>query len=519
MSKSAANMKPVAWSGRRRFATGLNVIASVVLATVVVIMANVLSARYFHFQADVSSERFFELSEKTRQMLSGLEADISIYVVIRPRTIEQQAVLRDIANLLKEYGYCAKKSRSLKLNIEIVDPDRDLARAEALQQKYGLASADVVVFDADGRTKCVTVHNIVEYEYQQSPSVIHAKKVRSSFRGEQAFSSAILAVTQAKRPVAYFVRGHGEHDIGDFEEHVGYSDIARSMRLDNIDVRSISLTERNGVPADCDVLVVAGPTKLFHRSEIATIRAYLDAKRNLMLLLHAGKPTGLEPLMAEEWGLFLPREKVVEKTLMLRIGEDTVVTLPGTGDELYVRRYGLHEITAGLNNVTMAMYLPRSVVPVAAPGTTARNRADVPIVSILASSSDNGWAETDFDEEPPRFDEGVDRRGPVGVAAAIEKGRVPGVNIGLAFSRIVVVGDSDFVANGRMSGGNEDFFLSSVNWLLERETLMAIGPKSYEHILLQMDDRQVRWLFLMLAIAMPGMVVVLGLVVWFRRGR
>ena len=105
------------------------------------------------------------------------------------------------------------------------------------------------------------------------------------------------------------------------------------------------------------------------------------------------------------------------------------------------------------------------------------------------------------------------------MAAAIEKGRVPGVNIGLAFSRIVVVGDSDFVANGRMSGGNEDFFLSSVNWLLERETLMAIGPKSYEHILLQMDDTQVRWLFLMLAIAMPGMVVVLGLVVWFRRGR
>jgi ABC-type uncharacterized transport system involved in gliding motility auxiliary subunit len=65
-------------------------------------------------------------------------------------------------------------------------------------------------------------------------------------------------------------------------------------------------------------------------------------------------------------------------------------------------------------------------------------------------------------------------------------------------------------------GGNGDLFLSALNWLLEREQLLAIAPKPVEEARLIMDQRQLLALFWVLVVFLPGGAV-LGVAVWVRR--
>ncbi len=458
-------------------------------------------------------------------MLADLKADVDVFVVYRvtpEQQAEQQATLRDVLLLLEEYADRAREGAH-RVSVEYVDPVLGSGRAEALQRKYNLHTADVVVFESGGRSKSVPERDIVDYsladyDYRTMASGVPPRRERVAFRGEEAFSSAILAVTEGKRPSVLFVTGHGEHHIEDYEPHSGYSALARTMRLDNIDVGSLSLTEAGGVPKDCDLLVIAGPRKPFHKAEVALLDRYLSTGNNMMILLDAGYTVGLDPLM-EKWGLRIPGNRVVERTLVLRLGENGVSPLPGTGEELYIRRYGAHPLTKRLKDITTVLYVPTAVLPLEGAEPQGGAPEDRPLVTVLAASSENGWMEASSEEEPPKYDADRDVRGPIPVAAAVEKGSIKDVKVELKATRLVVIGDSDFIVNERASGGNEDFFMSALNWLLEREALMAVGPKLYDKARLEMDDRQATWAFVILVGILPASVAILGLGVWFMRVR
>jgi hypothetical protein len=273
---------PRKWGGRRRFAAGLNVSASLVLAVGAFVMVNYLTHRYLHLRVDVSRSSFYELSGKTTEMLSKCDADIDVYVLFS-RNEDETGCYSEIRNLLDEYRYFAGGVDTLGIEVMYVDPDVDGAKAKKLRQEFDLRDPQVVIFknNRGGKSEVVPERHIVEYEYKPLDSGLRQERVKSVFRGEQVFSSAILRITEEKKPVVYSVRGHDEHDVGDYAMHVGYSDIAHAMYLDNVDLRSISLTEMQGIPADCDVLLIAGPTRAFHPAEVELIAQYLKSNTNL----------------------------------------------------------------------------------------------------------------------------------------------------------------------------------------------------------------------------------------------
>ena len=212
-------------------------------------------------------------------------------------------------------------------------------------------------------------------------------------------------------------------------------------------------------------------------------------------------------------------DRVIEKTVVFSREGGNFEMLSGSGEELYIREYGSHDITKGMRGINTVLYLPRVVVPVPAAEMDPNVHTHEAQIGVLAASSENGWVETDPEQDPPRFDPNVDIAGPIPVAVAIERGAVMHLDLELRPARIVVVGDSDFVANGRMSGGNEDLFMNSMNWFLERRSLMAVGSRAYGPMYLSMDDHQRLWLFLIVVAAMPAGCALLGFAVWFKRSR
>jgi hypothetical protein len=464
-----------------------NLLVVLLLAGLIFAMVNVLSLRYpvrGHWRRDPA----LRLSAKSLQMLETANEDIHVFAILRPT---HEVYPRTIA-LLHEYA-----ASSDKVSVHLADPDRNLAETEQLVRHYRLDGEECVVFTIAGRHRVVPAADLIEYGYPDQEN----GSPHRAFRGEQLFSSAIFSLAQSIRPVVHFVQGHGERSPLDFDRRTGYSRIAARLRDENLDVEILNLGESKGVPAHCALMVIAGPAREYAPFEVALIRDYLDRKGRLFVLLDARTRTGLEPLL-RNWGVLLGDDIVVDETRTL------------SGRELYTTTYADHPITRPLQGLATVLFLPRSTRsrPFTAGG-------DKPTLSELASSSSQGWAEFNPDEASPHFDAQVDIPGPVPVAVAIERGPVPGVHVQIRPTRLVVVGDSSFASNGGLMGANADLFLNSVNWLLDREDMLAVSPRNIEELRLVMDAPQLRCLFASVVVGLPGLVAAIGLAVAWKRRR
>jgi len=87
-------------------------------------------------------------------------------------------------------------------------------------------------------------------------------------------------------------------------------------------------------------------------------------------------------------------------------------------------------------------------------------------------------------------------------------------------SSLVVFGDSDFATNAYFQQqANGNFFLNTINYLAEEEDLISIRPKQVDDRRLTLTQADVSTLFYLVVIAIPLLVVILGVVIFFKRNR
>lgn len=481
------------WRHRgRRLATSVNLCVAMALAVAALLLFNLLASHYYR-RWDLSETGFYRLSPRTEGVIQGLSVNVDVTAFFQ----KNHPLYEDVRLLLETYRAVADRAKPVRLKVEFVDPDRDLGRARELAARYDLHQANVVVFDAGGRRKYVEAKDLTDVEYTLRGTTSLDTRV-VGFKAEEAFSSAIVSVSHTTVPVVYMLSGHGECDPMDYGQYFGYSSIARAIRRDNIALKTLTL-DQSGVPKDAAAVIIARPERRLSPAELDLLSAFLNNGGRMICLLDPGVRTGLEPLLLE-WGV--------------KLSADVVVGATWTGRELLISDYGDHPVSRHMRKLVTVFYTPRSVEPL----TAETSGADRPRATALALTTEQSWAETDLKQHPRKFDAAVDRRGPVSVAVAVEKGS--GAAVGLRPTRIVVFGDSAFVANDALdsgSGANRDFFLGAVNWLLERETVLAIGPKKPGVWSLDMDRDGLRMAYIWIVGVMPSVFAVLGLIVWFRR--
>ena len=475
----------------KRILSKLNLVAAILLAFVLLQLVNYIALTNAK-RWDWSARQYYALSEKTTNLLADLEYRVDITVFFQ----EEHLLYSDIENLLEEYQY-----QSRNIHVEWVDPARDLARTEKLAKKYGLTEAQVVVFDIGGKSKVVQEADLAGYRMVKG----RREPVMSAFKGEQAFSSAIQGLVQGETPVVYFLVGHDERRVTDFDQTKGYSTIGTLIFRDNLEIKELLLTGEKKIPEDAAVLVIAGPSKVMSSAETEIIEDYLSRSGRVMLLLDALKDAGLEPML-RRWGVALRNDFVLDPANTLK------------GSDVYIRSYYEHPITMRMGGAGARFHLPRSIEPLL-PDDPAAGAEDRPSVVQLAMTSDKSWSETQVDESSAKYDEdSPDLRGPLSLAVAVERGATQKMlDVQIRPSRMVIFGDSDFVSNGALAGGDQDLFMSALNWLLDREELMAIAPKPIEEIKLSLTRKQLGNLFWINIAGIPAIAGLAGLLVWFGR--
>ncbi|HVT57628.1 MAG TPA: GldG family protein [Thermoanaerobaculia bacterium] len=486
------------WNRRRLIKTG-TLSAGVLLIAALLLIVNYFGAKYYK-RFDWTGSHLYSLSEKTRSVLSGLKDDVDVVVLMPP----EQRLYEPTRELLSRYAAASRHVR-----VKLVDPEKNRSLAQQLASKYQVTTAGVVVAKGPDR-RVIDATELAEYDFsgmqfgQQQPEM-------TGFKGEQLLTGAILAISEGRKPSLLFTTGHGEHSL-DNTGRDGLSLARDVLARDNFQIEEWASLGKAAVPAKIDLVVIAGPTGSFVKPELEVLAAFLRGGGRLLVMLDPTVSgdrlvqTGLEDWLAG-YGVKLGQNIVV----------DPSNTLPFFGPEtIFVKDYGDHPITKPMRSGGLPVLL--SLVRSAGKGELPAGSQNT-VTELLKSSAD-GWGETDLAHLNRVSKDASDLAGPVPLAVAVEAKGAAGAAAARP-ARLVVFGDSDFGVNWLLqtNGANATLVANSVNWLVERENLLSIPARKTEQVRLSLTGGELRTVYVLSLLIMPGLAVAAGVWIHFRRRR
>lgn len=431
---------------------------------------------------DVTQDKQHSLSKNTIEFVSTLTSKVQLtafYVGMPPKYLQDQ---------FNEY----ERVSAGFINTEIVDPIEQIAYAAKFGNAINAKERKVIVQSGDSRK---------EVDFTQSSL------------SEEKLTNAIARASRAPRKV-YFLTGHGEYSISN-KDFVGLSRFKQLLADNNILSDSLMLGISQSIPADCDVLIIAGPKNDLTLNEETLISDYLtEGGDALFLIEHTLVTTPDKPLSAEQlqknpslnsllnkWGLNVQSDVVVDLTN--HIGDD--VGSPAT------KNYQKHKaLTVGLDYTFYVR--PRSI------RVLEHRRPNIKLAVIASTTStENSWAETNR-TLAIEFDPNTDTAGPVPFSYVVieEKATENPESNKSSDTRLIVFTDADFLTNVYINQySNAQMGLNLVNWLAELDYKTFLNSKEIKVERLDLTSKQKRQVISIL-ILLPFSILILGLVVWIR---
>ena len=501
-----------------RVVTAANVAVLIGLATLATIFLNLLVARAY-WRADWTSAGAYTLSEKTRGFLATLPKPVRIVVFYQPAAAGDRA--HKVHHLAREYGLASDR-----VIVDTVDPARDPAGSRRKLAAYRISEADVegvpgfVVFEYEGRTKHVTDDKLFQPDYA---AMTPGQQPPTRFKGEDQFTSAIVALVEGKRPSAAFLVGHGEIEPTNAKPEDACTSAREQLFRDTWDVENLNLTNTDRVGKPYDVIVIVRPTAPFNPAEVHALQTHLAEGGNLIVLLgpHIVRrgddftylETGLEALLAEQ-GIHLTED--------LLNGERPV----GGGFTLFSDEFppefaADHPVSRDFTPETRrAILFPKLTRSVRYDDkgrgrttgheiahTTRAGRAVTDFVAYTAAGQDQRKLQQFLATVPQA----------VIPCAAVSEATTPPAGGGRG-ARVAVVGNGAFVADDvTTQTWNLDLFVNLANWAAGRETLLNIPAKDPSQVRFQMLPGDLRLVFFTSFLLLPFGAFALGFLAWWVR--
>src|SRR6058998_629840 len=281
--------KPLTRSGKKigRIRIGLNVLAQTALILFLVAMVNSFAFKHYA-RWDFSRDQKYTLSDKTKRFVDTLKGKMLVTVFFSPNT----PITSDLLNLLTEYQYAGKG----KINIEHIDPERNLSRAKELFDKYKVVTDEpLLIVDYEGRNKTVKASEMADID--QSGMALGEGPRVAAFKGEQAITSAMMDLVEGKKKTLGYVLGHKEPPI---TEGSAISILKTFIENENIQFKELNLLNLDAIPEDIKTVMIIGPQYDFSDREMKLLRNFWDKQGRILLLLDpAAKTPKLDAFVSE----------------------------------------------------------------------------------------------------------------------------------------------------------------------------------------------------------------------------
>ena len=481
-----------------RVRIGFNVLVQVVL--ILFLMAMVNSFAFKHYARwDFSRDQKYALSDKTKRFLDTLKNKMRITVFFSPNT----PITADVQNLLTEYQYAGKG----KIDVEHIDPERNLSRAKELFDKYKVVTDEsLLVLDYDGRNKTVKASEMADVD--QSGMAFGEGPRVTAFKGEQAITSAMIDLVEGKKKTLGYVTGHKEAPLSEGTSPV--SVLKTFIENENIKFQELNLLDLDAIAADVKAVMIIGPQYDFSDREMKLLRDFWDKQGRILLLLDPAAKTPKLRGFVNELGVKMNDDRLM---VFLRTG---IQELALTRD-VQARFMGDSPITKRLADVRTLFLGGTSSLTLEPDRVRAANIRVEPLIQ-----AEKGYfAEKDYntDDQVKLQADAKQSNVPLTIAAAVGKGGSADQRVQVNSARLIVVSNASFVQDNAITQDQQglDFISGSVNWLLSREQLIGIAPKVSKPLTFSLNEealRRLRWIVLVFIPLVPALI---GTMVWWQR--
>lgn len=482
--QTAHSAKPIP-----RIRIALNAFLQFFLLLFIFVIVNYLSCRH-HSRWDLTLNQKFTLSSTTTGFLQSLDQDVEIIVAF----FSGSDVSDDIKGLISEY----ERAGAPRIKVDYIDPGRNWSRATDLKNKYNLSLEQNAVIIATGdRVKVVSEETMFTRNQGGIGRV-------TEFRGESALTSALIEAVQKEKKKLYLVTG--QRPI--LELQILMKIVHDHVTTQNAEIHEFFFPNSDSVPEDCDALVLIGPQVDLSPREIEILTAYWENDKGSIILLldpTAGTPNLHAFLRAQ--GIVPQDDRVLLAASVPGLDIEKTYTVPAVflpGSPVTRELMGVHTTFFGQSQ-SLKVYEDDAVL----------RDEHISISPLIIVADQRFWGETAYREDEISFDEKKDNVQPLYVAASVERGAVDDPRLRIKSSRMVVVANSNILdATPQRIGQNHSFFMSAINWMLDREELIGIPPKLPSDYSLNLSPKQSSRIKLIVLVLMPATAFLLAFFVW-----
>lgn len=454
-------------------------ISAIFVCVIIVINLIVGELPSKYTQLDVSEGKLYSIGDQTKEVLKGLEKDVTIYQIAQEGSEDET-----IANLLEKYADESKHVKVVKKD-PVVNPK---FVSEYTSEDISANSLIVVCGD---RNKVIDYQNI----YEASLDYTTYSYQTTGFDGEGQITSAIAYVTSEDLPILYTLEGHGEKELG--------SAIKEGIEKSNIQINSLNLLTEGTVPEDTDCLLINSPSTDISAEEKDAILEYLE---------NGGKSMIFSDYTEEKLENF---DSILENYGVKRA--DGIVF---EGD---TQRYGMQmpyylipeiQSTDASGDVASSGYMV--LAPYAQGIQKLEEVRDTLTVESLLTTSDSSYSKTNMNSDTLEKEE-EDIEGPFDLGVSITETVGEDKETQIVYYSTANLMDNQI--NQLVSGGNAQMILSSLNWMTgsEEQTNVSIPSKNLQVSYLTLTAYDTSFWTICTIGLIPGFFLIVGFVVWYKR--
>lgn len=463
--------------GTGAFSAGM-IVVMCAICVVVNLVLTALPAKYTSI--DCSATKLYSLTGDTKDRVSKLDEDITIYVLNSKKS--KDAKIDETINRYKDF--------SSHIKVKYVDP----ATSPKFYQDYTdtTPTTNSLIIESKNRSKVIDYNDIYEYD---SSSYYYGYQSQSSITGYDAegqITSAIEYVTMDadELPVIYQITGHNETEIG--------SNFQSVVSKANANLKSLELFNEEKVPEDATAIIINSPTVDFNEEDAQKVIDYLNGGGKALIVgcyAYNDELTNFNKILAAYNVSF--KTGVVAENDSSKYYQNPLYLLPTV------------ETTDYTSDATDGYVFLAGSCAISYPEDTD----DVTYTKLL-STSDSAVLKKDWKNITTSKAEDTDENGPFTTGLAVNDSST-GASI-VVFGTPYVVDDS---YDNAVSGNNADMFKDVITSMTGNVELASsvIPVKDYTLSNITINTLQAVVTGLIIMIAVPILLIIIGIVVWAMR--
>ena len=423
---------------------------------------------------DLTSQNLYTLTDDSVNLVKDLKQDVTLYVLSSEKSADDT-----VARTLSNY-----EDASSHIKVEYIDP----AVSPNFYASYtDTAPSDGSIIVVCGNTsKVVSSSDLYQYDIDYSTYT----QTKSAYDGEGQLTSAISYVTSEDLPKVYTITGHGETALDDT--------FKSALEKMNISVEDLTLLQEEAIPEDAAAVIINGPTSDFSADDATKISTYLAGGGKLIVTTAYNKTEDTPNFD----GILSAYDIQVTNGLVMDSDSSHYYQYPF---------YLLPDVASATQTSKVSNYV---FMPYAQALTNAGVHTDTITWTDLLTTSDNAYVKTDISNITTFEKESGDQSGKFTLAANVTDSE-SGADITVVASVLAFSNDADSI----VSGQNLALFKGIASTFASSDSAVSIDAKPYTYTTLSVNQSVAIMSETLLVMVLPVALIVIGIVIWYRRRR